>query len=133
MATDLTTIFGTNIKVYSQPLNIDRPYVGLAGAQGVLSMHLGTRGRQIVVTGRLGASGANYTLARANLQAVIDSIETWLYPGVPAADFSFFGYTYPNCVFDQLRLIPAADGKVFQFTAENYAVCDFVAHIREQI
>ena len=133
MAVDLTTIFGTAIKVYAQPRNIDRSYVGLAGSQGVLSMHLGTRGRQLVITGRMGSYGANYTIARANLQAVIDSIETWLYPGVAAADFSFFGYTYYNCVFDQFRLIPAAGGKVFQYTAERYAVVDFVAYLREQI
>lgn len=133
MATDITTIFGSNIKAYAQPFNIDRSYVGLPGANGLLSMHHGCRGRQIVVTGRMGAYGANYTIARANLQVVIDTIETLLYPGVAAADFSYFGYTWRNCVFDQFRLIPGPDGKVFHYTAGSYAVCDFIAHIREQI
>ncbi len=84
---DLTTIFGSDITVTVQPRKADRQFVGFSGANGMTSMNLGTRGRQITVTGRLYAAGANYNAARANLQAVIDAIES--YQSALAADYTY--------------------------------------------
>ena len=131
MATSLTTIFGSEIKVYAQPRNADRQYVGFAGADGLVSMLMGTRGRQIVVTGRLAASGANYNAARTSLQAVIDGIESYL--SIEAADYSFAGTTYSDVVFDRFQLVPDNSGKVFHWTAAGYVIADFVCFMRSLI
>ncbi len=133
MATNLTAIFGSAIKVYAQPRNIDRQYVGFAGAHGVVGMHLGTRGRQLVVTGKIGTSGANYTVARANCQAAINAIEAYTYPEAVAADYSFAGTIYYDVVFDKFRLVPDGAGKVFHWTADGYVTADFVCYLRELV
>jgi hypothetical protein len=133
MATDLTTIFGNEIKVGAQPRDIDRQYAGLAGAHGLLAMHMGTRGRRIVVTGTLASSGVDYAAARANLQDVIDGIEAYTYPGVAAADYSFFGETYNNVVFDRFQLVPDSDGRFFHWTSSGYATCSFICLLRQLI
>ena len=128
MATNLTTIFGNEIKVYAQPRNADRQYVGFAGADGLVSMQMGARGRQIVVSGRLAAGGANYSAARANLQAVINGIESYLTDA--ATDYSFAGTTYTDVVFDKFQLIADNAGKAFHWTAAGYATADFVCYLR---
>lgn len=133
MAIDLTTIFGTEIKVGAQPRDIDRQYVGLAGAHGLLSMHMGTRGRPIIISGVLASTGVSYAAARANLQAVIDGIEAYTYPSVAAADYSFMGETYSNVVFDKFQLVPDGRGTFFHFTSAGYVTCDFICFLRQLI
>jgi len=128
MATALTTIFGNEIKVYSQPRQADRQYVGFPGVHGLAAMHMGSRGSQLVITGTLASSGSGYNDARTNLQAVIDDIEEYLWAG--AADYSFAGTTYYNVVFDKFQLTPDADGKAFHWTAEGYVTCSFVCFAR---
>lgn len=128
MATDLTTIFGSEINVYAQPRAADRQYAGFPGAHGVVGMFMGTRGSRLVISGTLASSGANYNTARANLQAVIDSIEAYLL-ALPA-DYSFKGTTYYNVVFDRFELIPDARNKVFHWTSEGYATCLFICIAR---
>ena len=129
MATALTTIFGSEIKVYRQSRQAERQYVGFAGAHGVTVMHMGTRGRQLVITGRLASSGANYSAARTNCQAVIDSIEAYLNEG--SASYSFEGTTFNNVVFDRFELVPGFDGKAFHWTNTGYVTVDFVCYGRE--
>jgi len=128
MATALTTIFGTEIKVYEQPRTADRQYVGFPGVHGLLAMHMGTRGRQLVITGILASSGANYNAARANLKAVINSIEPYLWAS--AADYSFKGTVYLAVVFDRFQLQPDSAGKVFHWTSEGWVTCDFICFAR---
>lgn len=131
MATDLTTIFGNEIKVYAQPRQAERQYVGLPGVHGLLSMHMGTRGRQLVITGRLAAAGESYAAARTSLQAVIDDIESYLW--ATAADYSFAGTTYEYVVYDKFQLVPDGGGKVFHWTADGYAIADFICYARSLI
>jgi len=128
MATDLTAIFGTEIKVFCQPRQAARQYVGFPGVHGVVATHLGTRGRQLVISGRLRAAGASYTAARANVQAIINSIESYLW--AEAADYIFAGETHKNVVFDRVPLVPDSNGKVFHWTSEGWVTCDFICFAR---
>lgn len=123
MATDLTTIFGSEIKVFCQPRQAARQYVGFPGVNGVVTTHLGTRGRQLVINGRLRAT------TRLLLATAIAAIESYLW--ADAADYSFAGETYSHVVFDiPIRLIPDNAGKAFHFTSEGWVTCDFVCYAR---
>jgi len=120
---DLNTIFGSELKVGLQPRNADRQYVGFPGAHGVTSMHLGTRGRQLVITGTI------RTATRALCQAAVNAIE--LYTWADAADYTYKGEIYSNIVFGPFRLIPDR-GKFFHFTAGS-VFCQFVMYGRSQV
>lgn len=132
MATDLTTIFGTEIKVCAQPRRPQRQYVGFAGGDGVVSMHMGTRGRQIVITGKLSATGTDYDDARSNLQNNIDTIEEYLYSTTDADSYSFKGQVFDDVVFESFNLLPDSQGKAFHFTSEGYVTADFICYLIEQ-
>lgn len=124
MAEDLNNIFGSEIKVGLQPRQADRQYAGFPGAHGVVSTHLGTRGRQLVITGTIRAA------ARVACQAAIDAIEPYLW--ADAADYTYKGEGYPNIVFDRFRLVPDYQGKVFHFTAGS-VFCHFVCYGRSLV
>jgi len=128
MAVDLTTIFGTEINVYCQPRMVERQYVGFTGGHGLLAMHLGTRGRQLVVTGTLRAYAASYAAARVILQAAIDTIEPYLWSD--PADYSFYGVTYVMCVWDKFQLTTDGEGKAFHWVRGGYVTCKFTAYGR---
>jgi hypothetical protein len=125
MATDLTTIFGYEIKVYRQPRLAEIQFVGFPGADGVTGMNLGTRGSPFTITGRLSATGNTYDLSRANLDDWISDIEALLWQ--PAADYSFRGQTWQNLQFVRFELVPDGDGKVYHFDGE-YVFVFFVMH-----
>lgn len=131
MATDLTTVFGNKIKVYSQPRQAARQFVGFPGGHGVVAMHLGSRGYQFVISGIIAATGANYAAARANVQAIIDSIEPYLW--ADAADYSFKGTTYSNIVFVKFQLVPDSNGKAFHWTSEGWVTCSFICYARSLV
>jgi len=131
MATDFTSIFGNYIRVLAQPRQNERQYAGIAGTHGVISMWLGTRGRQVVITGRLYGSGNGYQAARTALQSAIDAIESYLW--ADAASYSFYGTTYNNLVFDLFQLIADANGKAFHYTSDGYVMCDFVMYAHDLI
>ena len=123
----LTTIFGSEVNVVQQPVQVDRQYAGFAGAHGLAAMHLGSRGRQLIIKGRLRASGANYAAARAALVVAIGTIEAWCNAG--ATDFIYGAETYYATVFDRFQLLARRD-KWFHFTAEGYVTCDFIMYGR---
>jgi len=131
MAIDFTTIFGNEIKLYAQPRQGDRQYVGFPGAEGLVGMQMGTRGRQLVITGRLRAAGSDYSDARSNLQVIIDDIEE--YQWSEAADYTFKGETYSYVVFDRFNLIPDGEGKLFHFNSVGEVFADFVCFLRIMI
>jgi len=131
MATNLTTIFGSAIIVTEQPLEFQKQYAAYPGAAGLTAMNLGSRGRPLAVRGRLAATGVNYSVARANLQAIIDAIEAHL--DDDATDYEFAGVQYPNVVWSKLYIIPGNNGKTFHYTADGYLVCNFVCTGRELI
>ena len=91
-------------------------------------MHMGTRGRQLVVRGSLRATGSGYNGARSNVQALIDAIEQYLW--ADAADYTFKGETYSNVVFDKFQLVPAAGGRIFRWLSTGYVAVDFVCFMR---
>ncbi len=128
MATALTAILGNEIKVGLRPRAADRQYVGFPGAHGLVAMHMGSRGFGLVVTGKLRATGASYSIARALLVAAIEAIGQYLWLG--AADYSFAGTTYYNVVFEDFRLIPNSRGKYFYFTSTGQVVCEFTCRLR---
>jgi len=134
MATQLIDIFNQGVSalraltVSPQPRQSDSQYTGYPGAHGVTRMHLGTRGRQLVITGRLARSGSDYDAARSNLQEVIDAIEEYLWSD--AADYDYKDDTYTNVVFDKFQLVPGREGKVFHFTSEGLVTADFVVYAR---
>ncbi|MFA5761142.1 MAG: hypothetical protein WC877_05215 [Dehalococcoidales bacterium] len=127
MATDLTNVFGDEICVTAQPQIIHRQYIGYPGANGLTSMHLGTRGSQILITGRLRAAGNTYSLARAALKSLIRDIEELRKPDVAADDYSFNGETFYDCVLDAFELLRDAGGKAIHFNTDKECFCDFVA------
>lgn len=128
MATDLTNIFGPEIRVYAQPRQLDTEFVGFPGADGVLRMNMGTRGRQLVISGTLAATGTDYKDARANLQAVIDSIESL--QNEEEAVYTHKDISYLNIVFDRFELVPDGAGKAFFYTAEGWLLCNFICYAR---
>ncbi len=124
MAVDFTTIFGNEIVVSAQPRRAARQYTAFPGAHGLVGMHMGTRGRPMVVTGRLRKTGTDYSDARSTLQTTIDDIEEYLW--ADAADYTFKGDTYSNVVFNKLQLLPDSKSKVFHFNSEGEVFVDFV-------
>ena len=112
----------------AQPRHAARQYVGFVGAHGLVGMHMGTRGRQLVITGKLASSGASYSAARSNVQTTIDTIEAYLWEDV--ADYSFEGTTYANVVFDKFQLLTDNKGKAFHWTSEGYVTVDFIMYGR---
>jgi hypothetical protein len=125
MATALTAIFGQEIRVTSQPRRIDRQYAAFAGAHGLTGLHLGSRGYQVIITGRAAASGASYPVARSNLWTNwLEPIQNYLY--AYPADYSHMGESYSNMVFDSFQLIRDSQGKAVHYTAAGYAIADFI-------
>lgn len=114
MATDITTIFGTDITVSVPKLITERSFTGFVGANGVTSMHLGNRGMLLVIRGTLYAQNyGSYQLNRIALQNVIAAIEALADDA--EIDLSYKGWTYYNCVMLPLpqgfRVIPGGDGR----------------------
>jgi hypothetical protein len=131
MSTNLTTIFGDEICVYAQPRQVDRQYVGWPGCNGLVGMHMGSRGRQIIITGRLRESGADYQTVRTALQSTIDEIEGYL--DADRADYSYKGETYEDVVFDRLNLLPDGRGKLFFMNSAGEVFVDFVCFLRQML
>ncbi len=125
MSINLTTIFGDEIRVHTQPVIADRQYSGFPGAHGLTTMQMGSRGYPLTVVGRIAESGGgNYATARANLKATIVTIEDHLF--YDAYDYVFFNATYYDVVWDRFQLIPDNTGKVFHWTSEGYCIADFI-------
>ncbi len=130
-ATSLNTVFGNEIRVQITPRQMDREYHGIPGVNGVLSMANGTRGRRIIVTGRLRYYGANYATARNSLQATIDTLEAM--QSLPAASYTYGSQTFNNVIFEKIQVIPDSSGKSIFYTRDGYAVCDFIANLYQLI
>lgn len=128
MAIALTTVFGSQINVVVQPRLTERVYSGFPAAHGVTTMFMGSRGRQVTVSGRIVVAAANYTTGRVNAQIAIDAIEAYLW--APAADYSFYGCTYYAVVWESFRIIPDNRAKGFHYVAPGFVVVDFVAQGR---
>ena len=128
MATNLSNIFGSEITVTAQPRQADIQYNGIAGANGLLSMHLGTRGRPIIVTGILRVSGESYSVARAALRTLIDDIEAYTQPGAEPDSYTWQGETFQNVIFEKFEITGQRN---FGYTSANYCICNFRCILRE--
>ena len=131
MTTALTEIFGSEISVADDFRVGQRRYVGLPGADGLLSMWLGTRGYPIVITGQLWATGETYAAARNEVVAMINAIEPYL--GALPASYSFQGVTYADVVFDSIHLLADSRGVTYHWTASGKCQVDFVCQARSLI
>jgi len=131
MSFSLVTIFGPEIKVYSTALIVDRQYTGFPGANGLTAMWLGTRGRHVIITGRLRGTGSTYALARAAVAAGIANIETWLNWG--ADTYTFFYEVYYNLILEKFDIVPDGQGKAFHLNANGSVTVDFVVTGRQLI
>lgn len=125
MTIALTAIFGTNIKVGFQPRKPVLQLTGFPGANGLVGMHLGSRGYPIFVTGQLTGGGESYTLARQSLIATITTIGSYIF--ADPASYSFSGTIYDYVIFTEFRLIPDENGKFFHYNAAGNVTCQFVA------
>ncbi len=128
----LTELFGNELRVAFQPRLIERQYTGFPGAHGLLSLNMGTRGRKLVIAGRLRVEDDDYDDGREALQTIIDEIEEHLCTEHPDTVYTYRGANYPNVVFDRFNLVPDGHGKVFHFTSE-YVFADFVCIGRQLI
>ena len=125
MSTALTTTFGSEIKVFTQPRLVETQFTGFPGGHGVTGMNLGTRGRVLVITGTLRYAGNSYDNSRAGLDAWIADIEALL--STVAADYTYCGQTYEQVQFVNFQLIPDGQGKAYHMTASGVFV-NFVMH-----
>jgi hypothetical protein len=85
-------------------------------------MHMGSRGFGLTITGTMRAA------TRALLETAIAAVEQYLWAG--AAQYTFFGSTYNNVVFERFDILAAGKGKAFYLTAESQVVCRFVMQAR---
>ncbi|MDD5459845.1 MAG: hypothetical protein PHF37_10690 [Phycisphaerae bacterium] len=132
MATALTTIFGSELCVTAQPQIVHRQYTGFPGANGLTSIHLGTRGRQIFIAGRLRASGSNYSNARQNLVKKIADIDALRQLDQDVATYTYQGEAYYDCSLDTFELLRDQFGKAIHYKSNKECFCDFVAAITSQ-
>jgi len=116
---NLTSIFGDEITVYRTALQVDREYTGFAGAEGLSSMFLGTRGYDIVVTGilRANGSGSSYQNARLAMADKILDLENWLV--IDDRDYEFMNEHFGNVVWEKIDFIPNNRGNLFLFTSNK--------------
>jgi hypothetical protein len=128
MSTNLTTIFGNDIKVSWQPRQPIRQVTGYAGAHGATAMLMGSVGYPLVVTGTLRTTtGLTYANARAAMVAAIQAISTWAWS--PEQTFTYGSETYQYVVFEKLTLLDD-NGKIFHFTAAGQCIVRFVCTFR---
>jgi hypothetical protein len=116
----LQSIFGDEISVGEGHRQADREFTGYAGAHGLTSMLLGSRGRDVIVRGIVRGSGTNYSTARRNAAGKLDDLENaqWLDPD----EYSFMGNTYYSVVWNRLELVPGPNGQTYCQTATDVIV-----------
>jgi len=130
MATDLTSIFGSELIVSIGAYQVDRQYSGFAGADGLTSMHLGGRGSMLVVRGRLRSTNG-YDTARAAVAAAFAALKALTYS--EAADYSFKGETFLSIVWEKIEPIPNNRGQIYLWTSAGQVILDFIAYGRALI
>ena len=124
MSSDLTDVFGNEIKVTPGPHLVNRQFTTYPGVHGATTMFMSSAGRPLVIAGRLRASGDNYAAARAALQAKITALSAFQWAGVE--DYTFKDDTYSDVVFEELTLVADRQGKTIHFNTAGEAHADFV-------
>jgi len=131
MAEDLRQIFGSDTTLTVQPRRARRQLVGYAGAHGMTSMNMGTRGRLIAVSGRISFTDADYWVARENLQAVIDAIEA--YQWTDGGDYYYDSQYFYYVIFEKFEIAVEGKSKSFHRANGGKVFVDFYAELRELI
>ena len=124
MVTALTDIFGDEIIVADGSCQVDREYSGFAGADGLVSMHLGSRGSDSAVAGIVRGTGESYAAARANARLQMLDIEDTV--SLDADDYTFGEDTFENVVWDSVKKIPDANGKIYQLNSKGEVIVRFI-------
>jgi hypothetical protein len=117
MAINLIDIFGSEIKVNSQPREVDRQYTAYPGSHGNTAMLMGSRGHPLVVSGTIRAA------TRVLCETAVRAVESWQW--APATDYTCFNVLYPLVVWDKFMLIADGEGKTYHITAVGVR-CNFV-------
>jgi len=125
MATDITSIFGSEIMVAAQNSQADRQFSGFAGAHGMTSMLLGSRGYPIVVKGIIRGTGSSYQDARNSADDTFQTVEDLLFAA--ADEYSFQGRTYADVVWSKIEKIPDSRGSVYHYTSAGDIIVSFIA------
>jgi hypothetical protein len=123
MATALTSLLGTEIKVFLQPRKMNRQFTGFAGVHGMTSMEMGTTGFVVDIEGVIRRAGVNYAAAYAYMMEDIDAFEALQF--LPMNHYTYNGATFQYCVFHNPRLLRMASGKQFSYTMEGYMIARF--------
>jgi hypothetical protein len=130
MATNLTAIFGTEIKTGIQPREPNNQYTGFPGAHGITGMMMGSRGYPLVVSGQLRTYGANYITARTAMINLIEQIE--LLQFYAEQTYWYGNEVYEYVAFEKMQLLDS-NGKQFMYTSEGYCVTRFIAYFRSML
>jgi len=125
MATALTDIFGSDIKVTFNPRKPLRQYSSYPGAHGATSLLMGSAGYPIIVTGQLRVTGASYAAARIAMVTLLEAVESWAWAAEQT--FTYYSETYQYVVLDQ---VDTHLDKLFRYTSEGVGVLPFTATFR---
>ncbi|MCK4958166.1 MAG: hypothetical protein KAT00_02175 [Planctomycetes bacterium] len=133
MAVDLTTIFGSEIKVVAQPRQANRQLTAFAGAHGLVSMNMGTRGRLITVYGRISYTNSqnSYWVNRAAGQAAVNAIES--YQWADGFDYTYGGEIFYRVIFEHFELVRDHEGKAFHHANGGCVFVNFIATLRSLV
>jgi len=131
MSTALTSIFGSEISVTPQPPDFDQSYTGFAGAHGMTAMNHGSRGRNLIVTGKLSAAGGSYAAARTALLTLINTIST--YRNVAEASYTYQSDTYNYVIFTPVFKLQVDKYGRFAHWNGSDAYCFFTCVLRQLV
>jgi len=121
MATQITTLLGNELKTTEAPRVMDRQFASFPGAHGITSITMGSRGWQLVFTGKVRLGGANYAAARAAAQTAIWNIAAMT--AWDAGDYTYQNVTYYNCVWTNFRVLGGE--KTYVYTSNGYITVEF--------
>ena len=125
MATELANIFGDEITVHAQRRKADRQFSGFAGAHGLTSMLMGSRGTPLVVKGTVRGTGSSYSAARDSADSKLAVLENLLWE--QADSYSFKGRTYYYVVWTKITIVPDNNGVAYHQTSVGNVLVRFIA------
>jgi hypothetical protein len=129
MATSLNSIFGNDIVVADGPLEVSRLFNSFAGANGLTTIYMGSRGSPLLIIGSIRGTGIGYNASRADAAGQIATIESWL--SADAGDYTYRGQNFYNVVWEKLELIPDIDRITYSRAANGDVCVRFIMYGRE--
>ncbi len=117
---ELSSIFGSEIKVTIEPRRPARTYHGFAGVAGLTAMSLGSRGFGLNVTGTIRDA------SRAAVETDVAIIESLQWLGI--ADYSHQGSNYYRVLWEDFEVHRDSSGKSIHLVATGEFTCRFTIH-----